>query len=172
MFFKNMCSPPPLWSMFYEFLSSNLGYWLSRLGLPVVENTSVAASAARRLISYLVWTHQRSADANARGTGAMAGQEVKASFRHSNSQGFELATSDEQTHHLFPTHKSPRTLCREYNIKIEEDQTSASQLTEKKKGDREYEHTATSEITSGESSESEVQAERPSKVCALLLHHQ
>lgn len=94
----------------------------------------------------------------------MADPALKASFRHSDCQGFELAASDEQTHHLFPTHKCPRTLCQEYNIKIEEDHTSASQLTDKKKGDRSHEHTATSEVTSGESSESEAQAERPSKV--------
>ena len=61
---------------------------------------------------------------------------LKASFRRSDSQGFELAARDEQTHQLFPSHKSPRALCQEYNIKIEEDPTSASQLTEKaKKGD-------------------------------------
>lgn len=93
---------------------------------------------------------------------------LKASFRRSDSQGFELAARDEQTHQLFPSHKSPRALCQEYNIKIEEDPTSASQLTEKaKKGDSDQEdgvrtgHTATSEITSGESSESEAQTERP-----------
>lgn len=93
---------------------------------------------------------------------------IKASVRRSDSQGFELASSDEQSHQLFPSHKTPRALCQEYNIKIEEEPTSASQPSEKvRKGDSDYEdgmrtgHTATSEITSGESSESEAQADRP-----------